>query len=106
MEIFENVVAGFAAVSSSPIENVKRLASEKKAIEMGEGHEMKEKANVEGANQIILSGTAYYDFNHFAEYWKKWKQIINSKGDPKKLSEIFGDDDVPDGFDWRQYSII
>ena len=105
-EIFENVVAGFAAVSSSPIENVKRLASEKKAIEMGEGHEIKEKANVEGANQIILSGTAYYDFNHFAEYWKKWKQIINSKGDPKKLSEIFGDDDVPDGFDWRQYSII
>ena len=105
-EIFENVVAGFAAVSSSPIENVKRLASEKKAIEMGEGHEMKEKANVEGANQIILSGTAYYDFNHFAEYWKKWKQIINSKGDHKKLSELFGDDDVPDGFDWRQYSII
>ena len=105
-EIFENVVAGFAAVSSSPIENVKRLASEKKAIEMGEGYEEKEQAHEEGANQIILSGTAYYDFNHFAEYWKKWKQIINSKGDPKKLSEIFGDDDLPDGFDWRQYSII
>ena len=34
-EIFENVVAGFAAVSSSPIENVKRLASEKKAKELG-----------------------------------------------------------------------
>ena len=105
-EIFENVVAGFAAVSSSPIENVKRIASEKKAMEMGEGHETKEKANEEGANQIILSGTAYYDFNHFAEYWKKWKQIISSKGDPKKLSELFGEDEVPEGFDWRQYSII
>ena len=22
-------------------------------------------------NQIILSGTAYYDFNHFATYWKR-----------------------------------
>ena len=32
-EIFENVVAGFAAVSSDPVSNVKRLAAEKKAKE-------------------------------------------------------------------------
>ena len=30
-EIFENVVAGFAAVSSDPVANVKRVAAEKKA---------------------------------------------------------------------------
>jgi len=36
-----------------------------------------------------LSGTAFYDFNHFAEYWKKWKSIIKSKGDLKKLQEVF-----------------
>jgi hypothetical protein len=104
--IFENVVAGFAAVSSSPIENVKRVASEKRAIEMGEATESEIEAHEEGANQIILSGTAYYDFNHFSEYWKKWKQIIESKGNPKKLTELFGDDEIPPGFDWRQYSII
>ena len=57
-------------------------------------------------NQIILSGTAYYDFNHFAEYWKKWKQIINSKGDKKKLGEMFGEDGVPPDFDWTEYYII
>jgi len=105
-EIFENVVAGFAAVSASPIENVRRIAAEKKAIELGEMTEDQQEAHEEGANQIILSGTAYYDFNHFAEYWKKWKSFITSQGDPKKLSEIFGEDGVPDGFDWRQYSII
>jgi hypothetical protein len=108
-EIFENVVAGFAAVSASPIENVKRLASQKKAIEMGERTEEEvreeEKEDVT-ANQIILSGTAYYDFNHFSEYWKKWKQIINSRGEERKLAEIFGDGAIPKGFDWTQYSII
>jgi len=104
--IFENVVAGFAAVSSSPIENVKRIASKKRAIATGRATESEVEANEEGSNQIILSGTAYYDFNHFAEYWKKWKQIIESKGDPKKLGELFGDSEIPPGFDWRQYSII
>tara|TARA_R110002110_G_scaffold116900_2_gene288874 strand:- start:884 stop:2860 length:1977 start_codon:yes stop_codon:yes gene_type:complete len=105
-EIFENVVAGFAAVSASPVENVRRIASQKRAVELGESKQDEEQANEEGANQIILSGTAYYDFNHFSEYWKKWKQIIESKGHPKKLAELFGQEEVPDGFDWQQYSII
>ena len=105
-EIFENVVAGFAAVSSSPIENVKRVASRKKAEELGNIVEDEETSPHASSNQIILSGTAYYDFNHFAEYWKKWRSIIKSRGREKQLQEIFGDDKIPNGFDWRQYSII
>ena len=77
-EIFENVVAGFAAVSADPVENV-RLAAQKKAEELGVSFEEEEK-EVKKDNQIILSGTAYYDFNHFATYWKKWKAIIQSQG--------------------------
>ena len=65
-----------------------------------------EEEDGEMGNQIILSGTAYYDFNHFSEYWKKWKQIINSKGEERKLGEMFGEDGIPKGFDWTQYSII
>ena len=34
LEIFENVVAGFAAVSADPVENVKRLAAKEKANEL------------------------------------------------------------------------
>ena len=103
-EIFENVVAGFAAVSADPVENVKRMAAQKKAEELGVKIEQEEK-EVKKDNQIILSGTAYYDFNHFATYWKKWRSIIKSQGDFSRLREIFGED-PPESFDWTQYSII
>ena len=104
--IFENVVAGFAAVSASPVENVRRLAAMKRAEELGEDFVEPDEVDAAIGNQIILSGTAFYDFNHFAEYWKKWKQIIQSRGRPERLSEIFGGEEIPNGFDWRQYSII
>lgn len=103
-EIFENVVAGFAAVSSNPVENVKRVAAEKKAKELGIVLD-NEVMEVKKDNQIVLSGTAYYDFNHFATYWKKWKSIIKSNGEFSKLREVFGED-PPENFDWTQYSII
>lgn len=103
-EIFENVVAGFAAVSADPVENVKRLAAQKKAEELGVVLE-EEQREVQKDNQIILSGTAYYDFNHFATYWKKWKSIIQSQGNRNRLREIFGED-PPESFDWTQYSIV
>ena len=106
-DIFETVVAGFAAVSSDPIENVKRLAAEKKAKELGIEIQDKDENKLEDKdNQIILSGTAYYDFNHFATYWKRWKSIIKSKGEQNKLREVFGGEDVPDNFDWTEYSIM
>jgi hypothetical protein len=105
-EIFENVVAGFAAVSADPVENVKRLAARNKAKELGIEIE-EEIGNIDQKdNQIILSGTAYYDFNHFATYWKKWRSIIKSKGNRSKLKEIFNGEDPPESFDWTQYSII
>lgn len=104
-EIFENVVAGFAAVSADPVENVKRMAAQQKAKELGVDIVAEDNLESKKDNQITLSGTAYYDFNHFASYWKKWKSIIKSKGDKSKLREIFGED-PPDEFDWTQYSII
>ena len=106
-DIFETVVAGFAAVSADPIDNVKRIASEKKAKELGISLEVEEESVANNKdNQIILSGTAYYDFNHFATYWKKWKSIIKSKGQRAKLREVFGGEDPPKDFDWKEYSVI
>ena len=109
-DIFENVVAGFAAVSADPIDNVKRLAAEKRAKDLGvtlkkEDTQQNNKVKIRD-NQIILSGTAYYDFNHFADYWKKWRQIIKSRGRENRLREVFGGEEVPKDFDWTQYSII
>jgi hypothetical protein len=105
-DIFENVVAGFAAVSADPIQNVKRLAAQKKAKELGIEILPEDSPVDQKDNQIILSGTAYYDFNHFAAYWKKWKSIIKSKGNLSRLKEVFNGEDPPENFDWTQYSII
>lgn len=105
-EIFENVVAGFAAVSASPIENVKIMASKKRAIELGDIEADTLNERDPSSNQIVISGTAYYEFNHFAEYWKKWKAIIQSKGMPKRLEKVFGTKEIPSDFNWKDYSII
>lgn len=112
-EIFENVIAGFAAVSASPIDNVQALAKEQLAHELGidlsqfnEDNDRLHPAENAG-NQIVLSGTAYYDFNHFAEYWKRWKTIIETKGDLKSISNnVFNGEPVPSSFNWKDYSII
>jgi hypothetical protein len=104
-DIFENVVAGFAAVSASPIDKVKSKARAKKAQELGINIDVDVNNSIEKSNQIVLSGTAYYDFNHFSDYWKRYKSIIQSKGDPHALKEIFGDE-IPSEFDWKEYSII
>ena len=114
--IFENVLAGFAAVKSHPIDHVIQHASDLLAKKWGiyEEPEEDEDSNMRD-NQIIISGTAYYDFNHFGTYWKDWHEIICSKGNPQVLAEYFkrkaqdqnrDDIEIPDGFDYRDYSII
>ena len=106
-DIFENVVAGFAAVSASPIEKVKERAKKKKAEELGVSLNQDKEIDLttEKSNQIILSGTAYYDFNHFAEYWKRYRSIVNSGGDENLLKDVFAGE-VPPGFNWQDYSVI
>jgi hypothetical protein len=105
-EIFETVIAGFAAVKASPIEALKTAASRRLAQVLN--IEMPEEDDVDTSkeNQIVISGTAYYDFNHFAEYWKKWRSIIVSGGDIKELERLFGSGKVPSAFNWKDYSII
>jgi|GEM_PF-622509 len=106
-DIFENVVAGFASVSASPIENIKIKAAKKKAKELGiiwENYDS-EPGTIHATNQIILSGTAYYEFNHFAQYWKKYKSIIETKGNHKKLTEVLGSPPSQD-FNWADYTVL
>ncbi len=104
-DIFENVVAGFAAVASSPIEKTKQKAKEAMALKLGVPIPMQEnKSPVDMSNQIILSGTAYYDFNHFSEYHKRYHKIVSSGGNVKKLEEVFNGS-VPPDFDWTNYSV-
>ena len=104
-DIYETVVAGFAAVSANPIQNVKEEAKKAAMKKEGIWNEEVEQLNIQMGNQAIVSGTADYSFKHFAQYWRRYKAIIESKGDINKLEEIFKGE-VPDNFNWKDYSII
>ena len=106
-EIYETVVQGFASVAADPVEGVKNMARNKvlKSLGLWSPEEKGEGIITDIGNQSILSGTAYYAFNHFADYWKRYKAIIESAGEEKKLQEIFSGE-VPENFDWTKYSII
>ncbi len=105
-EIFETVLAGFGNVSSLPVDVVRRIAAEEEARNRGIDISLLGGDGLATlGNQIVLCGTAIYDFNHFADYWKKWKKIINSKGIAKNLRDIFPDG-IPENFKWSDYSVI
>jgi len=105
-EIFEVVIKGFAVTSADPIErikNVNRIEVLKSLGMYAEADELLEDMGF--GNQIVISGTTDYAFNHFYEYWQRWKAIVDSRGDMNKLYEIF-QGEIPRGFDWRQYSVF
>ncbi len=102
IEIFEKVIAGFGVVSHDPAENVVRHAKYKTMRDMGLDSDTPTKKS----NQIIISGSAGYYFGPLYNYFKKTESIVKSRGDKTKLREIFNGTDPPDGFDWRDYSLI
>lgn len=107
LDIWETVIRGFTAVSQNPIQGVKeesRKAAMKRAGLWTDEMESLNKSS-QRFNQSIVTGTADYAFMQFGLYWKKYKKIIESRGDKNKLAEIFPDG-VDADFDWRDYSII
>ena len=104
-DIYETVVAGFAAVSATPIQNVKEEAKKQAMKKAGLWNADLEALEYKMGNQAIISGTADYAFKHFASYWRRYKAIIESQGETRKLEEIFKDE-VPNNFNWKDYSII
>lgn len=104
-EIFETVLSGFGNVASNPTLAAQKEMAKRLAKKLNFEFINDDKTQEVVGNQIVFSGTAYYHFNHFYRYWKRWKTIIESEGDPKKLSEFFPDG-VPKGFDHTHYSVI
>lgn len=104
-DIYETVVAGFAAVSANPIQNVKEEAKKAAMMQAGLWNQQLEEIQIKRGNQAIIAGTADYSFKHFAQYWRRYRDIINSRGEKRKLEEIFKGE-VPDNFNWKDYSII
>lgn len=100
IDIFERVVAGFGNVAQNPVQKVKdnqrkKLNISKKKIDP-----------YEVGNQIIMSGTAYYSFNHFCKYWQRYKQWLETKGDKRKIQELTKDQKASNAIGWDDYSIM
>lgn len=105
-ETYEVVIKGFGVVSANPTERAEKVAQMELYKQLNLPDKAKEIEDTLGiGNQTIISGTAYYSFNHFYQYWKRYKNIIESHGDTRILQDLF-QGKIEDGFDWRHYSII
>jgi len=108
-DVFDIVVRGFTATTKTPVDEAKRLAFEKTVATLDIPDDIKLALKKEPAdgNQIIHSGTAYYEFNHFAKKHRMWCDLIESKGHGGKVADIFGGPNlIPDNFDYRDYVVI
>ncbi len=109
-EIFQVVVRGFASVSSNPIEAATQTHLEREAIK--EGRMTIDQLTKHQGNQIVYSGTANYQFNHFFKTFMTHKAIIDNKicGTSQEVNEklgLDGDDLLGEGhLDYRDYAII
>ena len=93
--IFDTVVLGFAATKSDggfdSVKNAyKHYAMEKQTVLISESDEKQFKIpTMLGSNQILMSGTAYYTFNHIYDYYRQYTAIIKSGGDPEIIKELY-----------------
>jgi hypothetical protein len=97
-EIFQVVVRGFAAVAKDPA---------LKVMDKWKHAHLKKSGDAVGTlldegNQIILSGTASYIFNHFFKTKERYEEIINNK----IQHEVESDQGVIEKVDYRDYGII
>lgn len=109
-EIFQVVVRGFAAVSADPVAAAEKIHVENELIKAGKMSKKDRKKSM--GNQIVYSGTASYQFNHFYKLFKIHEDIINRAyiGEASNINDRFQleeDGTFLEGeIDYRDYSII
>jgi hypothetical protein len=109
-EIFQVVVRGFAAVSADPIASAEKIHVENELIKAGKMSANQRKRQM--GNQIIYSGTASYQFNHFYKLFKIHEDIIGKKfiGDATAINDAYKLEEegtfLEGEIDYRDYGII
>jgi hypothetical protein len=106
-EVYATVVQGFASVTADPVGNVMDHARVQvlKRLALWTAEMDAEEAKKVRGNQSVLSGTAYYAFNHFCRYWREYKAVIETRGDPRRLEEVLKGP-APEGYRYDQYSVF
>jgi len=109
-EVFQVVVRGFASVSANPIEAANQIHRERQAIK--DGTMTVNQMSKRQGNQIVYSGTANFQFNHFHKLYQTHKGIIDNRivGDSEEVNKRLNlneDDALSEGFlDYRDYAIV
>lgn len=92
--IFNSVIVPMGATSANPMENVKRVAFRKKLLERG----LSVENETEGpTNKIIMTSSAFYQFNHMFNTLLKYEQRV-AEGDDRYAVHRLSYRDMPEGF--------
>lgn len=110
--IFQTVVRGFAAVKSGGVHAGVVKAAQRKILKES-GKDMLVEDDIQSAvktmlnsNQIIMAGTASYQFNHFYKHFKFYKSIIENNGNLLEIKKDFPDTDLNQKINAKDYAII
>lgn len=76
-EVLDVVVRGMMATSKNPMEQVRAMEEQKKLLAEGKIDKLKKLHN----NKIVLSSTAYYQYNHLWSRVKGYIDIITEKAE-------------------------
>ena len=98
-EVFQVVVRGFAAVTKDPHKQVMDIFKEKHLAKKGLDIDL---LSGKHHNQIVLSGTAYYKFNHFFKTMEKYDELIKNE----IVLQQENDEGVIERIDHKDYSVI
>lgn len=111
-EVFETVVRGFAAVKSEGVTfNVAQAARNELKGLLPDDPENPDNSkenlgNILKGNQIIVSGTPSFEFNHFYKYFQYYRAIILSGGNKDELREQFPEFANEEDIDATEYCIV
>lgn len=89
-KVFDTAIGPFLSVQADPaeavivrsfIDRLKRMGASQSVIKMVEATQRKQ------GNQLVLTGTATYQFNHFFRRYEAYSIFAKSGGDKKKIKE-------------------
>jgi hypothetical protein len=89
-EVFDTAIGPFLSVKADPAEAVimQRFIDRLKGMGANSGViERIEESRRSHGNQLVLSGTATYQFSHFFRRYEAYNIFASSKGDPKMIKE-------------------
>lgn len=98
-EVFQVVVRGFAAVSKDPHKQVMDIYKEKHLASKGLDIDLLASRQ---RNQIVLSGTAYYKFNHFYKTMENYDELIANEIE----TQLENEDGIIEKVDYKDYCVI